>query len=265
MNRIDKTFKRLKKKRDKAFIAFITAGYPNLSATKSVVKELAQRGADIIELGVPFSDPLADGPTIQAASERALKNRVNLKSIFRLVKELRKDIQTPIALMTYYNPIFRYGLEKFTKDALRAGVDGVIVPDLPIDEDLALRKALRGSGIKEILFLAPTSTTDRIKQAARRAGGFIYYVSLTGVTGARKKLPQEIARNVRRIKQYTKTPVCVGFGISGPKQAEKIAKVADGVIVGSVLIKAITENFGKKDFIKRVGTIARNMGRAVHR
>lgn len=264
MNRINRKFRSLKKEKKKAFIAFITAGDPSMQATERLVYELAANGADLIELGVPFSDPLADGPTIQAASERALKHNTNLKDILGLVKKLRKKTDIPLVLMTYYNPVFKYGLEKFAGDSKQAGVDGIIVPDLPPEEGADLNRALRRNGLDMIYLLAPTSAKGRIRSIAAKSKGFIYYVSLTGVTGARAKLPEEISASVKTIKRLTKTPVCVGFGISSPEEARRVARAADGIIVGSAIVKVIEKNLRDKDMVKKVGRFVKGLARAAH-
>lgn len=261
MNRVDKKFKELKRQKKKAFIAFITAGDPDLAATEKLVLALEKSGVDIIELGVPFSDPLADGPTIQAASYRALQKKMNLKKIFDAARRLRQKTEIPLVFMTYFNPVLKYGIDKFFKSAETCGVDGVIVPDLPCEEAAELIRAGRRTGISTIFLAAPTSTPDRIRNIAKNSTGFIYYVSLTGVTGARKSLPKEIALNVKRIKVITGKPVAVGFGISDSKQAKQIAKIADGVIVGSAIVKIIGE---RKNMLSRVSIFARNMARAIH-
>ncbi len=264
MNRIDKKFRELKKKKKRAFIVYIATGDPDIKTTERLVMELGRCGIDILELGVPFSDPIADGPTIQAASERALKNRVNVKSILRLVKRVRKKTEMPIALMTYCNPIYVYGIEDFVKDAKGAGVDGVIVPDLPPEEAKELISYSDKHNFKHIFLLSPTSSRERIRLVAQRSSGFIYYVSLTGVTGARKRLPPEIADKVKLIKRNTRKPVCVGFGISNPAQARAIARVADGVIVGSAAIKVIEKNLKKREAIpKIVARFVKTLMRAV--
>ena len=261
MNRIDKTFKDLKKLHKKAFIAYITAGDPSLEMTGKIVLALEKSGVDIIELGIPFSDPVADGPTIQAASQRALAKKASLKKIFAMAQALRRKTAMPIVFMTYYNPIFRFGLAKFFNTCRKAGVDGVIIPDLSIEEaneSIALGKK---NGVAVIFLIAPTSPMARIKAIASRSKGFIYYVSLTGVTGTRKKLPPEILSKVKSIKSVTDKPVAVGFGISDAKQARSIAAFADGVIVGSAIVKIIGE---KKDAIARVSKLAGKIGSAIH-
>ncbi|MDD5196168.1 MAG: tryptophan synthase subunit alpha [Candidatus Omnitrophica bacterium] len=252
MNRIDKKFKDLKKTGKKAFIAFITAGFPSLPVTEKLIYALDKIGVDILELGVPFSDPMADGPVIQAASQEALRKNTHLVDILNLVKKARKKTEMPICLMTYYNPVFCFPDDKFILEAKKSGVDGVIIPDLPPEEGKGFIAAAKGRGLDTICFLSPTSSKKRIKLISRVAQGFIYYVSLTGVTGARSKLPEDIRKNVRLIKRYARKPVCVGFGVSTPSQAREIKKIADGVIIGSAIVKKIKENSGSPDLIKRV-------------
>lgn len=262
MSRIGKKFKELRGKGEKAFIAFITAGDPHLEITASLVKELEKRGVDIIELGVPFSDPIADGPTIQASSERALKNKVSLRDVLKLVKRLRSSVNIPLVLLTYYNPVYRYGLEKFTRDAARAGVDGVIIPDLPPEEGKELKTYAYRAGLDTIFLVAPTSTLERIKLIAQSSTGFIYYVSLTGVTGARDKLTVTVEPTLRKIRRFTKKPIAVGFGISKPHQVREIASFADGVIVGSAIVKRIEENLGHKNLVRQVGIFVEGLVKA---
>ena len=259
MNRIDKKFKELKKKNKKAFIAFIMAGDPSLAVTEKLIYELVSSGADIIELGVPFSDPIADGPTIQKASERGLKSKTTLAGVFNLVKKVRNKMQTPMVFLIYYNLVFHYGLERFVKDAVRSGLDGVVIPDLPPEESKELCKIAKKNKFSVIPLLAPTSSIGRIKKVSSVATGFIYYVSLTGTTGARKKLPKELGESLKNIKKITNVPVCVGFGISTPAQVKEVQKFADGAIVGSAIIKVIEKNIGKKDLVKKVGNFVKNL------
>ena len=240
-SRIDKTFKRLKKEGKKAFIPYIMAGDPSLQMTKDIVLLFEKCGADIVELGVPFSDPLADGPTIQRASERALKNGVTLRKVISLVKDVRQKTQIPIVLMTYYNPVFKYREDDFIRDAKDAGVDGVIVPDLPPDEAEDFIKISKKTSLNTIFLLAPTSTEDRIKKVVRASSGFIYYVSITGITGAALLLDGSMEVLISNIKRYTDKPIAVGFGVSTPLEATAVAKVSDGVIVGSAIVKKIHE------------------------
>ena len=266
MNRIDKKFKELKRRGSKAFIAYITAGDPNLSVTKKIVLSLEMSGVDIIELGVPFSDPIADGPTIQAASHRALAGGVTLKKIFSMMGSLRKATQIPIAFMTYYNPVLKYGIKKFITDCSLKGVDGVIVPDLPVEEAEGLVCSAKEQDISTIFLVAPTSTRKRVGMIAERSKGFIYYVSLTGVTGARRNLPPEVISNVKMIKSMTDKPVAVGFGISSPCQAHDIGKSADGVIIGSAIVKIISDNQkNNKMLISKVSSFSKRLARAIHR
>jgi len=252
-NRIDKKFRELKRQRKKAFIAFIMAGDPSLSITKKLMLELDEKGASIIELGVPFSDPLADGPVIQKSSQRGLKAGANLDRVFNLVRNARLEIKTPIVFLIYYNLIFHYGIEKFVKHSVEAGIDGVVVPDLPPEESKELRVLAKKYNLSVIHLLAPTSSSNRIKKINNASTGFIYYVSITGTTGARKKLPKELFDSLRKVKKLTKKPICVGFGISNREQVKEIQKIADGVIVGSAIIKVIEENVGKKDIVEKVG------------
>lgn len=261
MNRIDKKFKELKEARKKAFIAYITAGDPDMKATERIVLALEKYGVDIVELGIPFSDPVADGPTIQAASQRALAKGASLRKIFALVASLRHKTCIPLVFMTYYNPVFQFGLAEFFKTCRKAGVDGVITPDLSIEEAGEYIKLARKNKVATIFLIAPTSPRKRMKEIAARSRGFIYYVSLTGVTGARVKLPPEVSANVRAIKALTDKPVAVGFGVSNAKQARAMARVADGVIVGSALVKIIGD---KKGSISAVSKLARGLAAAVH-
>lgn len=261
MNRIDSTFKKLKARREKAFIAYITAGDPDLAATGKLVLELERSGADIIELGIPFSDPIADGPVIQAASCRALSKKANLVKIFALAEKLRKCTEIPLVFMTYYNPVLKYGLGKFFASCKKAGVDGVIVPDLPVEESGELARLGRKIGIRTIFLAAPTSTKGRMREIVRRSSGFVYYVSSTGVTGTRKSLPADMVKNVRLIRSMTAKPVAVGFGVSDASQAAAVSRIADGVIVGSAIVKIIG---AKKNVIGRVSGFAERIAKAIH-
>lgn len=242
ISRIEKTFKELKKKGRKAFIPYIMAGDPSLDKTKETVLLLEECGADIVELGVPFSDPLADGPTIQRASERALKNGVTLRKVISHVKDIRQTTRIPIVLMTYFNPVFKYGVENFIKNAKIAGVDGVIIPDLPPDEAKDFIKLSREAALDTIFLLAPTSTEDRIKKVIKVSKGFIYYVSITGITGTTLLLDGSMEVLISKIKRYTDKPVAVGFGVSTPEEASAVARVSDGVIVGSAIVKKLYES-----------------------
>ncbi len=251
MNRIEGVFKRLKNKRA-AFIPFVVAGDPDLKTTEALVLKIAECGADIVELGVPFSDPLADGRTIQAASQRALKNGVSLKEIFRMAERL-KGISAPLVLMTYFNPVFQYGLKSFAEGCHRNGIDGVIIPDLPPEEAGPWIREAKLLNLDTIFLLAPTSSMERIRSVSRTSRGFLYYVSVTGVTGARGKLPEEMEAGIRQIKKCSQKPVAVGFGISTPEQVKEVSRIADGVIVGSAIVKMIEENLKHPDLVNRVG------------
>jgi tryptophan synthase alpha chain len=241
MSRIQRSFKRLKKAGKKAFIPYIMTGDPSLEKTKEVVRLFEECGADIVELGVPFSDPLADGPTIQRASERALAQNVTLRTTISLVRELRHDTRVPIVIMTYFNPIFRYGTRDFISDAHDSGIDGVIIPDLPPDEAGDFIRQARSSSLDTIFLLAPTSTDDRIKRVARASSGFIYYVSMTGITGSTLHVDQSMKILIGKIKNLSGKPVAVGFGVSNPDEASYVSGLSDGVIVGSALVKKLHE------------------------
>lgn len=239
MSRIGEKFGELRARKRRAFIPYIMAGDPSLKRTQKIVGILEECGADIIELGIPFSDPLADGPTIQMAAQRALLQGVTLNRVIELAGTIRRRSEIPIILMTYYNPVFRYGEERFVIDAVSAGVDGVIIPDLPPDEANLLIRHARHGGLDTIFLLAPTSTDNRIKKVSRASRGFIYYVSMTGITGARLAMDSAISSSIAKIRKISSMPVAVGFGISTPKEASGVAQFADGVIVGSAVVKRV--------------------------
>lgn len=264
MSRIKNTFNRLKKKNEKALIPYIMAGDPDLATTKALVLEMEKAGCDIIELGAPFSDPLADGPTIQKAALRSLKNHTSVADVLGLVAEVRKESSIPLILMTYYNLIFKYGEERFVHDAAAAGLDGLILPDLPPEEAGTLMPLAKKSGLDTIFLLAPTSTDDRIKLVSRVSQGFIYYVSLTGVTGARLALQNSIEDALKDIKAVSDKPIGVGFGISTPDQAAQMAHWgADGVIVGSALVKVIEENLDSPELVAKVSAFVKDLKQGV--
>ncbi len=240
----------------------MTAGDPGMKVTEQLVLELERAGADIIELGVPFSDPLADGPTIQAACQRALECGVDIPAILALVRRIRKKSEIPLALMSYANPIHAYGAAAFSAACRKAGVDGVIVPDLPPEEGKWLAVPASREGVDVISFAAPTSTAARLRRVAKASRGFIYYVSLTGITGARARLPRELRSGISSLKAVTGRPVAVGFGISSPSQAREVARLADGVIVGSAIVSIAAG--GGRDRVRRVGRFATRLARAVH-
>jgi tryptophan synthase alpha chain len=263
MNRIEQKFKDLKRHGKKAFIAFITAGDPDLKTTEELVVALEAAGVDIIELGIPFSDPLADGPTIQASFLRALHKGTTVKKILETVKRIRLKTSIPIALMSSYNPVFRFGEEKFVKTCVNVGVDGLIVPDLPPEEAQNLRCLALQNDIDTIFFVAPTSQDERIKANAKASSGFVYYVSVTGITGSQSAVAQSVVKQVKRIKLLTDKPVCVGFGISTPKQVKDIGRVADGVIVGSAIVKAIEQNKGNRNLVPAVSHYVSSLVKAL--
>jgi tryptophan synthase alpha chain len=246
VSRIVKTFAALKAKQEKALITFITAGDPDLGTTGSLILELSRSGADIIELGVPFSDPMADGPTIQKSSERALAAGATLPGILTMVKSVRRSTDVPIILMGYYNPVFLYDIRRFVADAVAAGVDGVLLVDLPPEEATEFKSVAESGGLDVIFLLTPTSDESRISKVACLGSGFIYYVSVTGVTGIRTSVADTVYADVRRIKQQIDLPVVVGFGISDPAQAGQAAANADGVVVGSALVKLFEDAAGEE-------------------
>ena len=215
------------------------SGDPDIKTTESLILMLEDCGADVIELGVPFTDPVADGPTIQMAAERALAQGVTLTKIIRSVSSIRHRTDIPLVLMTYYNPVYKYGVNRFVNDAVNAGVDGVIIPDLPPDEAHDFNKASRQKNLDTIFLLAPTSTADRIKRVAKESRGFIYYVSITGITGSGLNIDRTIKQSVNKIRAASNKPVCIGFGVSGPSEAKTISSLADGVIVGSAIVKTL--------------------------
>ncbi|WP_258359038.1 tryptophan synthase subunit alpha [Moorella sulfitireducens (nom. illeg.)] len=241
VERISAAFAAREKEGRKALIVYLCAGDPSLEVTAAAVQELAAAGVDIIELGVPFSDPVADGPVIQAASTRALARGTNLRKILDLVKNLRSRVSLPLVLMSYYNPLLQYGLAGLAADLAAAGVDGLIVPDLPLEESAPLREKLEAVKLAAIPLVAPTTPAERLQQIAAAAQGFIYCVSLTGVTGARESLPPGIAAYLARVREATDLPLGVGFGISHPEQARLLAPLCDGIIVGSAVVRALHE------------------------
>ncbi|MDR2481498.1 MAG: tryptophan synthase subunit alpha [Spirochaetaceae bacterium] len=235
MNRIAKAFAH-----GKAFIGFITAGDPSLDASEAFVLEMAEKGADLIELGIPFSDPIAEGPVIQEANIRALNAGVTLEKVFTLVERLRQKTNIPLAFLSYFNPIFRYGCDAFFKRCSQAGVDGIIIPDLPFEEQGEALAVAREHGVAFISLIAPTSD-DRIKAIAGNAESFLYVVSSLGVTGVRREIKTDLRSIIQVVRTHTPLPCAVGFGISTPEQAAAIAEAADGVIVGSAIVKIIAE------------------------
>ncbi|MGA1823285.1 MAG: tryptophan synthase subunit alpha [bacterium] len=263
MDTISKLLDELKNKGKTAFIPFITAGDPNLEVTRDLVFALEKGGADIIELGVPFSDPLADGPTIQRASERALASGTSLLKIIDFVKEIRTQTTIPIVLMSYFNPIFRLGINTVISKAIEAGINGFIIPDLPPEEADDLIEFGLNNKIAIIFFLAPTSSEKRIVLVSKKSTGYIYYVSVTGVTGTRNTLDNSLKDQLLSIRKFTKKPIAVGFGISTPKQAKEVSKYADAVIIGSAIVKIIESKQKTKEIVYAVEKFAEEIKKSL--
>lgn len=261
--RLKETFESLAKKGEKALVCFITAGDPDMDSTGNFISAIERGGADIIELGIPFSDPMADGPTIQASSERALKNGATPDKVFALMEKTRKTSNIPIVLFGYYNPVFVYGVKRFAKRASEAGCDGVLIVDLPPEESGELKKELDAKGIPLIYLLTPTSGEDRMRIVAKMAEGFIYYVSVAGVTGARRSLSDKIAQSVKRIRKFTDVPIGVGFGISTKEQAKEVSVFSDAVIVGSAIINLISSARGSVTAAAKVEGFVRGLKQAI--
>jgi len=261
--RIEKKISDLKKKGEKALVIYLTAGDPDLETTRRLILCLESAGTDIIEIGVPFSDPTADGPVIQAASQRALRNGVTLSSILEMIESLRKISQIPIVLFGYYNPVFAFGNEIFAKKARRAGVDGILVVDLPPEESYELRRYTDKEHLDFISLIAPTTSSERIMEIAKNATGFLYYISVTGVTGTAKPVISDIKKDADTIRNITGLPVVVGFGISTPQQAGEIAPCADGIVIGSAFVSLIEKNSGDEALDEIVSSFAGNMKKAL--
>lgn len=263
MNGIDRVLGKLKEEGKKAFVAYITAGDPDLKKTAELAVSFDEAGVDILELGVPFSDPMADGIENQLSVIRSLKNHTNISGIFETVKEIRKKTDMPVVFFTYLNPVYQYGMEKFVKDAKACGVDGALILDLPPEEAVDYAAFAKKHDFKTIFLAAPTSKDDRVKLIASVSTGFIYYVSRAGVTGMQAKVQKDIGSHTKLISKYTDTPVMVGFGVSNPEQAKKTAKSGDGVIVGSAIVRKIKDNIGKKSMVKTVSSFVADLVSAV--
>ena len=264
-SRLDRTFRRLKDQREKALIAYLMAGDPSLAETEQLVLELGKAGADVIELGVPFSDPIADGPVIQQAAERALRSGTTLRAILSMVGRVRTQSDIPLVLMAYYNSIHAFGPERFCREAVAAGVDGLIVPDMPPDEAGPLQAPAAASGLQLIFLLAPTSTAERRAFVARQSHGFVYYVSLTGITGAKLGRVSEIGHNVEQIRKVSTTPIAVGFGVTSPEDAAEVSAIADGVIVGSAIVRQIAAGQQQQGMVARVSGFVHSLKSAMTR
>ena len=262
MSRIGDAFKAAKRAKRAAFVPYITAGDPSLERTVDLVRALAAAGADVLELGVPFSDPIADGPTNQRAAERALASGTSLAGVLAAVEIVRRDLATPIVLFSYANPVLRYGLERFAADAAAAGVDGLLFTDVPAEEMERFSGPLGDAGIDLIMLVTPTSSRRRMKAAAELGGGFLYLVSRTGVTGARQDLDAELEANVRSARKASKLPVAVGFGISSAEQVARVARLADGVVVGSAIVSRIGALGDVKELLPEIEAFARTLSEA---
>lgn len=257
MSRIAGAFELLQTEGRRGFIPFITAGDPDLETTRALLLELARAGATVIELGVPFSDPMADGPVIQRASERALKHGFGIAEILSVVREAKLDV--PVVLFSYYNPLLRYGIERLSREARAAGIDGVLITDLSPEEASETSAALRAQGLDLIFLVAPTSTDARLKMVTARASGFIYAVARAGVTGARDSMSTGAERLVARVREVSVLPVAVGFGISNAEQIKDVWRYADAAVVGSALVAEIERLAGTSDIVSRVGDFARGL------
>ncbi|MCK4508157.1 MAG: tryptophan synthase subunit alpha [Desulfuromonadales bacterium] len=263
MSNITATLNALKTRGEKALITFITAGDPDLATSEKIVHALVEAGADLIELGFPFSDPMADGPTIQASSERALAAGTTLAGILAMVERVRQHTNTPIILMGYYNPIFSYGPERFARDAAAAGIDGLLLVDLPPEEAGEFQPFLRAAGVDLITLLAPTTDKQRMTRLAEAAEGFLYYVSMTGVTGSQQVDAESIRGVVAELQETSRVPVAVGFGVTTPEAARNIAGFSDAVVVGSALVKIIATHGRSETLIEEVARFVKALKKGV--
>jgi tryptophan synthase alpha chain len=253
MSRLDETFARLRARGERALMPYFTAGDPSLADTRRLVVEAARRGADVIELGVPFSDPLADGPVVQRAGTRALAAGATVPRVLETVAALRAETDVPLVLMTYYNPVLAFGLKAFARTAVDAGADGAIVVDMPPEESEPLASEAASAGLDLVYMAAPTSTLQRVRLIAKTSRGFIYVVSLTGVTGERQELPAGLASQIEVLRGVTDKPLCVGFGISTPAHAAAVGRIADGAVVGSAIVRLVEARTGSPTLVDDVG------------
>jgi len=257
MTRIEKRFQELKSEKRGAFIPYLTAGDPSAEITLNLVLALEKAGADIIELGVPFSDPIADGPVIQRATERALAEHMTLRKVLELVRKIRSQSEIPLLLMSYYNPMLRYGLAQLAQDAAQSGLDGVLATDLTIEESDEFRRIMAAENLNTVFLAAPTSSPERLKKIAETSSGFIYAVSRTGVTGETQELAMDLQGFLQSLRRYSDTPIAVGFGISQPEHVRSVWKAAEGAVVGSAIVRTIEDNLNNADLVDRVATFAR--------
>lgn len=262
-DRIRAAFDRCRAAGQPALVTYVMGGDPDVESSKAMAVACAEAGADLLELGIPFSDPIADGPTIQHAAERALAAGTSTADVLAVAAAVRARSEIPIALMGYLNPILAHGLERFAKDCERSGVDALIVPDLLPEEAGEIAPLLAAHGVRTVFLLAPTSGPERIEAAARAATGFLYFVSVTGVTGAHKAVPSEIGERVRAIRERSPVPVVIGFGVSTPGEARALGKLADGVVVGSAIVKRIAEGGSRAARAARVGRFVRALKRGL--
>ncbi len=270
MEKIQRTFNRLRAAKKTALIPFFTGGYPSLSLTGPLLLALQDAGADAIEVGIPFSDPLADGPVIQAASSKALAKQATPKKILKAVASVRNQLRVPVVCLTYWNPVIQFAkggdsasVKAFIQAAHESGFSGVIVPDVPVEEGALLREQAQKERFAAVFLAAPTSPAERLRAIVKASTGFIYYVSVTGTTGVRRQLPVELSQGIRQLKLLTTKPVCVGFGISTPAQARAVARVADGVIVGSALVRTMAQAKNQNEAIRKAASFTRQLNQAV--
>ena len=259
MSRISDAFNNLRAEGRRGFIPYITVGDPDLDTSRALIVELARAGATLVELGVPFSDPVADGPTIQRSSERALRKGVSLTDVLAVVREARRETDVPVILFSYFNPLLQFGLERLADECVRVGVDGVLATDLVPEESTDFNEVLKSRGLDQIFLVAPTTSDARLSMIAGRASGFVYAVSRAGVTGARTALSTEAARLVERVRGVTDLPVAVGFGISRPEHVAEVWRYADAAVVGSALVSEIEKQAGRPDLVSRVGAFTRSL------
>ena len=264
MNSLQKYFTLLNKQKRKLFLPYVTLWDPDKEYFLKILKALQDSGADAIEIGIPFSDPMADGPTIQKASQRALAKGASLRAGFETLKNIKKHISIPILFMSYYNPVFAMGENNFFSACCKTGLDGIIIPDLPIEEAKIFIKKAKKTGLASICFISPTTPVKRMREINRNASGFIYYISIKGVTGKRQDFEKEVLENIKLVKKNTTLPVCAGFGISNAHQAKTLAQYADGVIIGSAIVKIIERNLdNKKKAVDEISEFACRIRRAL--
>ncbi|MCM8818336.1 MAG: tryptophan synthase subunit alpha [Candidatus Omnitrophica bacterium] len=250
MTEIEKKFKELKKKKEKALILYFTAGFPSFNSSIDIIKKSVEKGADIIEIGIPFSDPIADGPIIQYTSTKALENGINTDKCFQMAEILKNEINVPYLFMTYFNPVYKYGIEKFANRCVECGASGLIIPDLPFEESENLRKIVKERNMNLIYFLTPYTTEKRVKKIIKKANGFIYFISIAGVTGPRENLNSEVIDKLKKIKEITEIPVALGFGISTKEQINKVREYIEGIIIGSFFLQKIID--GKIEEVEKL-------------